>query len=42
MHGRIEWRGTNVKNPLDSLIGTVVSGLVITLVLAVIVKATGN
>jgi hypothetical protein len=29
-----------VKNPLDSLTGTVVAGLVITLVLYIIVKAT--
>jgi hypothetical protein len=32
--------GKIVKNPLDSLTGTVVAGLVITLVLYIIVKAT--
>jgi hypothetical protein len=42
MLGRIEREGTNVKNPLDSLNGTVISGIIITIVLAVIVKATGN
>jgi hypothetical protein len=33
-------RGATMKNPLDSLMGTVISGLVITLVLYVIVKVT--
>jgi hypothetical protein len=39
----IEQKGENlVKNPLDSVTGTVCSGLVITIVLFAIVKATGN
>jgi hypothetical protein len=42
VRGRIERERTNVKNPLDSLMGTVVSGLVITLVLYIIVKAAGS
>jgi hypothetical protein len=41
MRGRIEREEKLVKNPLDSLTGTIVSGLVITIVLFVIVKMTG-
>jgi hypothetical protein len=42
MLGRIGQEAKSVKNPLDSLNGTVISGIIITIVLAVIVKATGN
>jgi hypothetical protein len=32
--------GTDVKNPLDSLMGTVIAGLIVTIVLYAIVKMT--
>jgi hypothetical protein len=42
MLGCIEREETFVKNPLDSLEGTVISGLVITIVLYAIVKVAGG
>jgi hypothetical protein len=41
MRDRIEREEKRVKNPLDSLTGTIISGLIITIVLFVIVKMTG-
>jgi hypothetical protein len=42
MRPRIEREENDVKNPLDSLMGTIVSGLIITIVLFAIVKAMGT